>query len=219
MHYINPSLRYVNVTEEKTSMTQLVMASRNQGKLVELQRILATIAPSIDLVSVSQFPDIGDVAETGSTFEENALLKAETIAMKTGLPAIADDSGLCIDALEGKPGVFSARYAGTHGDDQANREKVLREMVDVYEENRGAQFVSVVALALPDGRNEMCRGEIRGDICYAPRGDGGFGYDPIFVPEGLSQTMAELSAEKKDEISHRGRALRAMAPIIAELLT
>lgn len=200
-------------------MTQLVMASRNQGKLVELQRILATIAPSIDLVSVSQFPDIGDVAETGSTFEENALLKAETIAMKTGLPAIADDSGLCIDALEGKPGVFSARYAGTHGDDQANREKVLREMVDVYEENRGAQFVSVVALALPDGRNEMCRGEIRGDICYAPRGDGGFGYDPIFVPEGLSQTMAELSAEKKDEISHRGRALRAMAPIIAELLT
>lgn len=219
MHYINPSLRYVNVTEEKTSMTQLVMASRNQGKLVELQRILATIAPSIDLVSVSQFPDIDDVAETGSTFEENALLKAETIAMKTGLPAIADDSGLCIDALEGKPGVFSARYAGTHGDDQANREKVLREMVDVYEENRGAQFVSVVALALPDGRNEMCRGEIRGDICYAPRGDGGFGYDPIFVPEGLSQTMAELSAEKKDEISHRGRALRAMAPIIAELLT
>ncbi len=200
-------------------MTQLVMASRNQGKLVELQRILATIAPSIDLVSVSQFPDIDDVAETGSTFEENALLKAETIAMKTGLPAIADDSGLCIDALEGKPGVFSARYAGTHGDDQANREKVLREMVDVYEENRGAQFVSVVALALPDGRNEMCRGEIRGDICYAPRGDGGFGYDPIFVPEGLSQTMAELSAEKKDEISHRGRALRAMAPIIAELLT
>ena len=200
-------------------MTQLVMASRNQGKLVELQRILATIAPSIDLVSVSQFPDIGDVAETGSTFEENALLKAETIAMKTGLPAIADDSGLCIDALEGKPGVFSARYAGTHGDDQANREKVLREMLDVYEENRGAQFVSVVALALPDGRNEMCRGEIRGDICYAPRGDGGFGYDPIFVPEGLSQTMAELSAEKKDEISHRGRALRAMAPIIAELLT
>lgn len=200
-------------------MTQLVMASRNQGKLVELQRILATIAPSIDLVSVSQFPDIDDVAETGSTFEENALLKAETIAMKTGLPAIADDSGLCIDALEGKPGVFSARYAGTHGDDQANREKVLREMLDVYEENRGAQFVSVVALALPDGRNEMCRGEIRGDICYAPRGDGGFGYDPIFVPEGLSQTMAELSAEKKDEISHRGRALRAMAPIIAELLT
>lgn len=200
-------------------MTQLVMASRNQGKLVELQRILATIAPSIDLVSVSQFPDIDDVAETGSTFEENALLKAETIAMKTGLPAIADDSGLCIDALEGKPGVFSARYAGTHGDDQANREKVLREMVDVYEENRGAQFVSVVALALPDGRNEMCRGEIRGDICYAPRGDGGFGYDPIFVPEGLSQTLAELSAEKKDEISHRGRALRAMAPIIAELLT
>lgn len=200
-------------------MTQLVMASRNQGKLVELQRILATIAPSIDLVSVSQFPDIDDVAETGSTFEENALLKAETIAMKTGLPAIADDSGLCIDALAGKPGVFSARYAGTHGDDQANREKVLREMVDVYEENRGAQFVSVVALALPDGRNEMCRGEIRGDICYAPRGDGGFGYDPIFVPEGLSQTMAELSAEKKDEISHRGRALRAMAPIIAELLT
>ena len=200
-------------------MTQLVLASRNNGKLLELQRILTTIAPHVNLVSVSQFPEIGDVEETGSTFEENALLKAETIAMKTGLAAIADDSGLCIDALNGAPGVLSARWSGVHGDDRANLEKVLREMEEIQPEMRTGKFVSVVALALPDGRNEICRGEVHGVIRYSPIGDGGFGYDPIFQPTGYQKTMAELNADEKDRISHRGQAMRAIAPVIAELLS
>ena len=200
-------------------MTQLVLASRNNGKLLELQRLLRTIAPHVDLVSVSQFPEIGDVEETGSTFEENALLKAETIAMKTGLAAIADDSGLCIDALNGAPGVLSARWSGVHGDDRANLEKVLREMEEIQPEMRTGKFVSVVALALPDGRNEICRGEVHGVIRYSAMGDGGFGYDPIFQPVGYQITMAELSSDEKDRISHRGQAMRAIAPVIAELLS
>ena len=200
-------------------MTQLVLASRNNGKLLELQRLLTTIAPHVNLVSVSQFPEIGDVEETGSTFEENALLKAETIAMKTGLAAIADDSGLCIDALNGAPGVLSARWSGVHGDDRANLEKVLREMEEIQPEMRTGKFVSVVALALPDGRNEICRGEVHGVIRYSAMGDGGFGYDPIFQPVGYQITMAELSADEKDRISHRGQAMRAIAPVIAELLS
>lgn len=200
-------------------MTRLVLSSRNKGKLLELQRMLATIAPHIELVSVADFPEIGDVEETGSTFEENALLKAETIAMKTGLAAIADDSGLCIDALNGAPGVLSARWSGEHGNDRANLEKVLKEMEEVQSDKRQGKFVSVVALALPDGRTEICRGEIHGDIRYSPVGDGGFGYDPIFQPDGYHLTMAELSADEKDRISHRGRAMRAITPVIAELLS
>ena len=200
-------------------MTRLVLSSRNKGKLVELQRMLATIAPHIKPVSVSDFPEIEDVEETGATFEENALLKAETIAMKTGLAAIADDSGLCIDALNGAPGVLSARWSGEHGNDRANLEKVLKEMEDVQPDRRQGKFVSVVALALPDGRTEICRGEIQGVIRYSPVGNGGFGYDPIFQPDGYDVTMAELSADEKDRISHRGRAMREIAPVIAELLS
>lgn len=200
-------------------MTRLVLSSRNKGKLVELQRMLATIAPHIKPVSVSDFPEIEDVEETGATFEENALLKAETIAMKTGLAAIADDSGLCIDALNGAPGVLSARWSGEHGNDRANLEKVLKEMEDVQPDRRQGKFVSVVALALPDGRTEICRGEIHGVIRYSPVGNGGFGYDPIFQPDGYDVTMAELSADEKDRISHRGRAMREIAPVIAELLS
>ena len=200
-------------------MTRLVLSSRNKGKLVELQRMLATIAPHIKPVSVSDFPEISDVEETGATFEENALLKAETIAMKTGLAAIADDSGLCIDALNGAPGVLSARWSGEHGNDRANLEKVLKEIEDVQPDKRQGKFVSVVALALPDGRTEICRGEIHGVIRYSPVGDGGFGYDPIFQPDGYDVTMAQLSADEKDSISHRGRAMREIAPIIAQLLS
>jgi XTP/dITP diphosphohydrolase len=200
-------------------MTRLVLSSRNKGKLVELQRMLATIAPHIKPVSVSDFPEISDVEETGATFEENALLKAETIAMKTGLAAIADDSGLCIDALNGAPGVLSARWSGEHGNDRANLEKVLKEIEDVQPDKRQGKFVSVVALALPDGRTEICRGEIHGVIRYSPVGDGGFGYDPIFQPDGYDVTMAQLSADEKDSISHRGRAMREIAPVIAQLLS
>ena len=200
-------------------MTRLVLSSRNKGKLVELQRMLATIAPHIKPVSVSDFPEISDVEETGATFEENALLKAETIAMKTGLAAIADDSGLCIDALNGAPGVLSARWSGEHGNDRANLEKVLKEIEVVQPDKRQGKFVSVVALALPDGRTEICRGEIHGVIRYSPVGDGGFGYDPIFQPDGYDVTMAQLSADEKDSISHRGRAMREIAPVIAQLLS
>jgi len=181
--------------------------------------MLATIAPHIKPVSVSDFPEISDVEETGATFEENALLKAETIAMKTGLAAIADDSGLCIDALNGAPGVLSARWSGEHGNDRANLEKVLKEIEDVQPDKRQGKFVSVVALALPDGRTEICRGEIHGVIRYSPVGDGGFGYDPIFQPDGYDVTMAQLSADEKDRISHRGRAMREIAPVIAQLLS
>ena len=193
---------------------KLVIASRNKGKIEELARILAIVAPNVELVGSDQFPDLSDVEETGETFAANALLKARTIARETGLPAIADDSGLCVDALNGAPGIYSARWSGVHGDDRANLEKVLVQLQEVSNENRGAAFKCVVALVLPSGQEATREGEIRG----GPTGNGGFGYDPIFQPSGFSITMAELSAEAKDEISHRGKALRAIAPEVARLL-
>ena len=197
---------------------KLVIASRNKGKIEELARILAIVAPNVELVGSDQFPDLSDVAETGETFAANALLKARTIARETGLPAIADDSGLCVDALNGAPGIYSARWSGVHGDDQANLKKVLVQLQEVSNENRGAAFKCVVALVLPSGQEATREGEIRGEIRRGPTGNGGFGYDPIFQPSGFSITMAELSAEAKDEISHRGKALRAIAPEVARLL-
>jgi len=197
---------------------KLVIASRNKGKIEELARILAVVAPNVELVGSDQFPDLSDVAETGETFEANALLKARTISRETGLPAIADDSGLCVDALNGAPGIYSARWSGTHGDDRANLEKVLQQLEDVEIENRGAAFKCVVALVLPSGQEATREGEIRGVIRRASEGDGGFGYDPIFQPTGYQVTMAQLSAVEKDEISHRGKSLRAIAPEVARLL-
>ncbi len=197
---------------------KLVIASRNKGKIQELARILAVVAPNVELVGSDQFPDLSDVAETGETFEANALLKARTISRETGLPAIADDSGLCVDALNGAPGIYSARWSGTHGDDRANLEKVLQQLEDVKIENRGAAFKCVVALVLPSGQEATREGEIRGVIRRASEGDGGFGYDPIFQPIGYQVTMAQLSAVEKDEISHRGKSLRAIAPEVARLL-
>jgi XTP/dITP diphosphohydrolase len=194
-------------------MNELVVATRNQGKIAELQRLLVEHAPTLRLRSVSEF-DVADVEETGTTFEENALLKAQTIASLTGLPALADDSGIAIDALNGAPGVFSARWAGKHGDDAANIEKVLIELQDIPAPQRGAQFVCVIALAMPDGRNLTVRGELRGVVRFTPEGDFGFGYDPIFQPEGFSITTAQMTPEQKDEISHRGKALREIAPKI-----
>lgn len=194
-------------------MTELVVATRNQGKIAELQRMLSEHAPAIRLRSVSEF-DVADVEETGTTFEENALLKAQTIATLTGLPALADDSGIAIDALNGAPGVFSARWAGKHGDDAANIEKVLLELQDIPTPQRGAQFVCVIALAMPDGRNLTVRAELRGVVRFTPEGDFGFGYDPIFQPEGFSITTAQMTPQQKDEISHRGKALREIAPKI-----
>jgi XTP/dITP diphosphohydrolase len=198
---------------------KLVLATRNSGKIIEFRRILEEIAPgAVELISVNQFPDLVDVEETGSTFEENSLLKARYTAAATGLPAIADDSGLCIDALGGAPGIFSARWAGKHGDDRANLEKVLEQLKDVSEEKRGAHFLCVASLVLPDGREHVAEGRFDGSILRSAVGTNGFGYDPIFQPKGLAISSAQMSAEEKDLVSHRGKSLRSIAPHVIRLL-
>ncbi len=194
-------------------MTELVIATRNQGKIQEVQRLLNIHAPNVKLRSVAEF-DLDDVEETGESFEENALLKAQTIATATGLPALADDSGIAIDALGGAPGVYSARWSGVHGDDKANIAKVLNELESIADEHRGAQFVCVIALARPDGEKLLVRGEVQGKVLRNPVGEFGFGYDPIFQPVGFSISTAQMRPEEKDAISHRGKALREIAPKI-----
>ena len=198
-------------------MAELVLATRNKGKIAEVQRLLNEHAPHITLRSVVDF-NLDDVEETGETFEENALLKAETIARQTGLPALADDSGIAIDALGGAPGIYSARWSGVHGDDAANIAKVLSELKEVPDSERGAQFVCVIALSMPDGRHLLVRGEVEGSVRRAPVGEHGFGYDPIFQPKGFDITTAQMDPETKDAISHRGKALRAIAPKIAPFI-
>jgi XTP/dITP diphosphohydrolase len=198
---------------------KLVLATRNQGKITEFRRILEELAPGqIELLGVDQFPDLVDVEETGSTFEENSLLKARYTSEATGLPAIADDSGLCIDALNGDPGIFSARWAGSHGDDRANIEKVLEQLKDVTDEKRTAYFICVASLVMPDGRHTVAEGRFQGHILHAAVGHNGFGYDPIFQPLGLSISSAQMSAEEKDLVSHRGKSLRAIAPDVIQML-
>jgi XTP/dITP diphosphohydrolase len=196
----------------------LVLATRNEGKLRELARILGDQVP---LAGLGSFPGAPDVPETGATFEENALLKARAIAAYTGLPAVADDSGLCVDALNGMPGVLSARWAGAHGDDKANLDLVLAQVADVPDARLGARFVCAAALVLPpDGWREwVVTRHVEGRLTRTPRGSGGFGYDPVFVPEGFDVTTAEMTPEAKDAISHRGRAFRALAPFITRRLT
>jgi XTP/dITP diphosphohydrolase len=193
---------------------RVVLATRNEGKIAELNRILADVGGGVEIVGLESFPDAPDVPETGLTFADNALLKARAIAAYTGVPAVSDDSGLAADALHGMPGVLSARWAGKHGDDVANLELLLGQLADVAE--RGAAFVCVAALVLPGGGGEWtATGVLAGTLTRAPRGRNGFGYDPIFVPEGLGTTTAELAPAEKDAISHRGRAFRAIAPLIA----
>ncbi len=198
---------------------KLVLATRNQGKITEFRRILDALAPGeIELIGVDQFPDLVDVEETGSTFEENSLLKARYTSQATGLPAIADDSGLCVDALNGDPGIYSARWAGAHGDDQANIEKVLEQLKDLDGEKRRAHFMCVASLVLPDGREHVAEGRFDGHILRTPVGENGFGYDPIFQPLGFTISSAQMSAEEKDLLSHRGKSLRRIAPHVIELL-
>jgi XTP/dITP diphosphohydrolase len=198
---------------------KLLLATRNQGKIVEFRRILDAIAPGeIELVGLDQFPDLHDVDETGSTFQENALLKAREMSEATGLPAIADDSGLCVDALNGDPGIFSARWAGEHGNDRANLVKVLDQLKDVPDEKRTGYFICVAALYLPGGQTHCEEGRFHGRILHSPVGENGFGYDPIFQPEGLSISSAQMSSEEKDAMSHRGKALRAIAPHVMKAL-
>ena len=198
--------------------SRVVLATRNAGKIAELSRILAAAGFADGLAGLETFPGAPDVAETGLTFADNALLKARAIAAYTGLPAVADDSGLCVDTLHGMPGVFSARWSGKHGDDRANLELVLGQLADAAV--RGAQFVCVAALVLPGAEDAERRewtttGVLAGSLTRAPRGTNGFGYDPIFMPGGMSVTTAQLAPEEKDAISHRGRAFRALAPLIA----
>ena len=201
------------------SRHKLLLATRNKGKIEEFRRILEDIAAGeIELVGLEQFPDLHDVDETGSTFEENALLKARQMCAASGIPAIADDSGLCVDYLNGDPGIFSARWSGIHGDDDANTAKVLESLTDVPDEKRSAHFTCVAALALPDGRTHVEQARFDGWILRSPVGDQGFGYDPIFRPDGYAISSAQMSAEEKDAISHRGKSLRAIAPHVITLL-
>ncbi len=197
---------------------RVIFATRNPAKLAELRRILAAARVGVDAGDLEEFPDAPEIAETGRTFTENALLKARAVAAFTGLPAVADDSGLCVDALSGMPGVLSARWSGRHGDDKANLELVLGQLADVPPGQRGAHFACAAALVLPAGAEHVVTGTVHGSLTDAPRGSNGFGYDPIFVPDGEDRTTAELTAGEKDQISHRGKALRALAPVIAALL-
>ena len=192
---------------------KLVLATRNPHKVAELRAILLPLLPGAQIVGAEAF-DVPEPVEDEVTFAGNALIKARQLAEATGLLALADDSGICVDAMGGAPGVFSARWCGRHGDDAANLELLLAQMADVPERHRGASFVCAAAMAAPDGREEVAEGIMRGSLLFAPRGENGFGYDPIFRPEGLSVSSAELTPERKEAISHRGKAFRALAASI-----
>jgi XTP/dITP diphosphohydrolase len=195
---------------------RLLLATRNGKKLAELQRILdaALGAGKVELVGLADVPPFDEMPETGLTFVDNALLKAREGCVHTGLPTVADDSGLSVDALNGMPGVFSARWSGRHGDDVANLELVLAQISDVDDDHRGARFVCAAALVLPSGEEFTVDGEMPGRLIREPRGSGGFGYDPIFVPTGETRTSGEMEPAEKDAISHRGKAFRALADIV-----
>lgn len=201
----------------------LVLATHNQGKLRELRELLRDQVPGLDVdvdvvdAGVLHAPD---VVETGVTFAENSRLKASEVARFTGVLAIADDSGLAVDVLGGAPGIFSARWAGKHGDDQGNLELLLAQLSDIAPAHRGARFVCAAALASPDGTLDVvAEGTLEGTLLAAPRGDGGFGYDPILQPVGMDVSCAELSSEEKNTISHRGNAFRALLPHIITALS
>jgi XTP/dITP diphosphohydrolase len=200
---------------------RLVLATHNAHKVAELRRILHAdhhVHGDVELIALDWFPTMPEVAETGLTFAENALLKARAVAAFTQHVAVADDSGLAVEALNGMPGVLSARWAGGHGDDDANLRLLLGQLADVPDERRGAAFVCAAAAATPDGRELVVEGRLEGRLVREPRGQHGFGYDPIFVPLGHDRTTAEMSPEEKDAISHRGIAFRDLAPRLPELL-
>jgi XTP/dITP diphosphohydrolase len=195
---------------------RLLLASRNRKKLAELRRILAPALPDVEVVGLDDVEPYDEVPESGATFAENALIKARAGHLCTGLPTVADDSGLTVDALNGMPGVLSARWAGSHGDDEANLRLVLDQVGHVPDERLGAAFVCAVAYVAGD-REVVTEGRMPGRLVRAPQGTNGFGYDPIFQPTGYDRTSAELTVEEKDAISHRGQALRALAARLAEL--
>jgi XTP/dITP diphosphohydrolase len=199
---------------------RVLLASRNRKKLVELRRILdaALGEHQVELVGLDDVVSYPDSPETGLTFAENALAKAREGAENTGLPTVADDSGLTVTVLNGMPGVLSARWAGRHGDDEANLRLVLAQLSDIPAEHRAAAFVCAAALVTPEGREYVAEGRVDGTLIREPRGENGFGYDPIFVPDAESRTTAEMSSGEKDAISHRGKAFRALAEIVTKEL-
>ncbi len=196
-------------------MLKLLVATGNKGKLKEIRHLLEGCP--IEIVGLDQFPQAPEVIEDGDTFTANAIKKAAEMAAFSGLLTLADDSGLCVEALHGEPGVFSARYAGEQGDDAANNAKLLDKMKDVVDEQRQAAFHCVMALAWPDGRCETFDGKISGLLMRGERGGGGFGYDPLFMVPEYGKTTAELPLEIKNRISHRGQALRKVVPLLKEL--
>ncbi|MGY1712362.1 RdgB/HAM1 family non-canonical purine NTP pyrophosphatase [Geodermatophilus sp. SYSU D00758] len=198
--------------------TRLLLATRNAGKLAELQRLLTSAVRGVEVVGLGDVPTYPEAPETGATFAENALLKAREAVRYTGLPAVADDSGLAVDALNGMPGVLSARWSGRHGDDRANTALLLGQLADVPDDRRGAAFVCAAALVTPDGAEHVVERAWRGRVIREERGTNGFGYDPVFVPDGLERTSAELSPEEKDARSHRGQAFAALVPLVGEVL-
>lgn len=211
-----------------TPVARLVLATHNQHKVAELRAILAPVVPALAPGDVVGAADLGTDPphEDGVTFADNALIKARALAAATGLPAVADDSGLCVDVLGGAPGIFSARWCGRHGDDAANLALLLAQLADVPAAHRGAQFTCAAALVTPDGFEHVELGSLRGTLSMAPRGERGFGYDPILVPDlqperaqGRLLSCAELTAEEKNAISHRGQAFRALAPVVAARLS
>jgi XTP/dITP diphosphohydrolase len=199
-------------------VSTVLLATRNAHKLGELARILAAEGlTGLTVIGLADVPEFPEAPETGATFEENALAKARDAVTATGLPAVADDSGIAVDALNGMPGVLSARWAGRARRDDANLRLLLEQLEDVPDERRGGAFVCAAALVTPEGKETVVRGEWPGTIVRAPRGTNGFGYDPIFVPEGYEVTSAELPPADKDRLSHRGRALRLLLPTLREL--
>jgi len=186
----------------------LVLATRNSGKIKELEALLSGLGFAV--LGLSAFPDIGEIEETGATFTENALLKARAVAQATGLVALADDSGLAVDALSGAPGVYSARYSGQGATDETNNLKLLEALKGVPEQRRGCRFVSVVAACAPNGAQLLAEGRWEGQVLSSPRGTSGFGYDPLFLDLELGKSAAELAPAEKNARSHRGRALRAL---------
>ncbi len=197
---------------------QLLVASRNTKKLAELRRILdAARVSGITLVGLDEVAPFAEAPETADTFEGNALAKALDGAAATGMACVADDSGLEVDALHGMPGVLSARWSGVHGDDSANTALLLAQMVDVPDQRRGAGFVSASALVVPGGVEVVVRGQWRGRIARTPSGMNGFGYDPVFIPDGCARSSAELTPQEKDAHSHRARALEQLLPALRRL--
>ena len=195
----------------------IVLATRNEGKVREFLKLLTGL--DLNILSMNNFPDIGDIEENGTTFEANALLKAKTVSLITGLTAIADDSGLEVDALNGRPGIYSARYAGETASDKENYMKLLDEMKDVPEGDRGAAFVCTIVVSTPSGESIKSVGRCKGEIASEPEGEGGFGYDPIFYLPDSGCTMASISKEEKNNISHRGEAVKELKKILPAFLT